>query len=367
MSDSESDVAWPCHEPPPNGLGTLELLFEASRQGRLPWDERDVLKHVAWVWAQRTAACPDGVKAHSLKQIYDDLNLALHERGNALKWDHKHRYFKEQHPDEIGNKLCCWRIEEVMDHCSKYDQDYCHGGVLEYGYVDSHGNHNTVHWTTYDDDLHCVWLVLYTGEKKNTWLSNSVNIYLYASENAQYIALNAHWATHGPHKDEPFPPMYMARVPGPGIVGMASFCPKFNTSNMTVYNTQTLLMHKFLVHKARAPDKEACQTFANLVETMWRDAMDAKENFRQALGIAKMEDAFYSMFALPEGAMADSMQHTRAHSLGMRTKARLVLVRWIDAFRMRKLRKELDVLKSNQAKIHAAATAAAAKRKRTDA
>ena len=56
-----------------------------------------------------------------------------------------------------------------------------------YGYVDSSGNHNTVHWTTYDDDLHCVRLTLYTGEKKNTWLSNAVDIYLYASENAQYI------------------------------------------------------------------------------------------------------------------------------------------------------------------------------------
>ena len=57
---------------------------------------------------------------------------------------------------------------------------------------------------------------------------------------------------------------------------MASFCPKFNTSNMKVYNTQTLLMHKFLVHKARAPDKDACQTFAKRVDTSLSDAMDAK-------------------------------------------------------------------------------------------
>lgn len=348
---STTEPAPPPHrQPPPNGLGTLELLFEASQKGRLPWKEEDLLKHVAWVWAQRTAACPDGMQAHSLNQIYDDLNCALDERGNALVWDHKHRYFKEQYPDDRLEKPCSWRIEEVMDNCAKYDEGYCHGGVLEYAYVDSQGNHNSVHWTTYDEDLHCVRLVLYTGEKKNTWCSNSVNIHLYASENAQYIALNTHWATHGPDKNEPSTFMYLARVPGPGIVGMASFCPKFNTSNMTVYNTQLLLVHKFIVHKARAPDKDACQTFANLQETMWRDAMDAKENYRKALGIEKMEDAFYSMFALPEGAMADSMQHTRAHSHGMRTQARLVLVRWIGAFRMRKLRNELDVSKAGKRK-----------------
>ena len=93
---------------------------------------------------------------------------------------------------------------------------------------------------------------------------------------------------------------------------------------------------------------------------MWRDAMDAKKNFRQALGIAKMEDAFYSMFALPEGAAGrQHAAHARA-SLGMRTKARLVLVRWIDAFRMRKLRKEAGRLEVQPGQIHAAATWAAA-------
>ena len=337
----------PRHQPPPNGLGTLELLFEASQQGHLPWQEDDVLKHVAWVWAQRTAACPDGMKAHSLKQIYDDLNCALHERGNALVWDHKHRYFKEQNPNDSFDKPCSWRIEEVMENCSRYDEGHCHGGVLQYAYVDSSGNHNTVDWTTYDEDLHCVKLVLYTAEKVNTWYSNAVKIYLYASENMQLIGLNAHWATYGPQKDEPFPSMYLARIPRPGIVETARFCPKFNTSNMNMYNTQLLLTHKFIVHKARTPDKDACQTFCNLQEAMWRDAMDAKENYREALGIGKMEDAFYSMFTLPEGAMADSMKHTRAHSHGMRTQARLVLVRWVSAFRLRKVRKDLDTARDS--------------------
>ena len=344
----------PRHQPPPNGLGTLELLFEASQQGRLPWKEEDLLKHVAWVWAQRTAACPDGMKAHSLKQIYDDLNGALDERANALVWDHKHRYFKEQQSNDSLDKPCSWRIEEVMDNCVKYDEGHCHGGVLQYAYVDSSNNHNSVDWTTYDEDLHCVQLILYTGEKVNKWCSDAVKIYLYASENMQLIALNAHWATHGPYKDEPMPSIHLARIQGPGIFGMATFCPKFNTSNMTVYNTQLLLVHKFIVHKARTPDKDACQTFANLQETMWRDAMDAKENYREVLGIEKMEDAFYSMFALPEGAMANGMQHTRAHSRAMRTQARLVLARWVSGFRLRKLRTELDVSK-------------AVKRKRKDA
>jgi hypothetical protein len=365
MSDVESESDPPsCHKPPPNGLGTLELLFEASRQGRLPWDERELLKHVAWVWAQRTAACPDGMKTHSLKQIYDDLNLALHERGNALVWDHKHHYFKEQHPDEVVDGACSWRIEQVMDNCAKYDEGYCHGGVVEYAYVDSHRNHNTVDWTTYDDDLHCVRLVLYTGEKVNKWCSRSVSIYLYASENGQYIALSNRWAVHSPRKDEPMPTMYLARIQGPSVFEMATFCPKFNTSNMTVYNTQRLLLHKFIVHKARAPDRDACWPFDILQETMWRRAMDAKENYRKALGIEKMEDAFYSWFALPAGAMADSMQHTRAHSLSIRTQARLVLMRWVSAFRMRKLRKELDVMKSNYALLQ---DEHAAKRKRKDA
>lgn len=363
MSDAESDPP-ALHKPPPNGLGTLELLFEASRQGHLPWDERDVLKHVAWVWAQRTAACPDGMKTHSLKQIYDDLNLALHERGNALVWDHRHHYFKEQYPDEIVSNPCSWRIEEVMDNCSMYGEGYCHGAVIEYGYVDSHGNHNTVEWTTYDEDLHCVKLVLYTGEKEDTWCSKHVKIYLYASENAQYIGLNNNWPMHGPHKDEPMPSMYLARISGLGVFAMATFCPKFNTSNMTVYNTQLLLVHKFIVHKARAPDRDACQPLEILQATMWSRAMDAKENYREALGIEKMEDAFYSWFALPAGAMANGMQHTRAHSRGMRTQARLVLVRWINAFRMRKLRKELDARKADCDSVIAAV---AAKRKRKDA
>ena len=347
------------HQPPLNGLGTLELLLEADRERRLPWDEHNLLRHVAWVWAQRTAACPDGMKAHSLKQIYDDLNGALDESANALVWDHKHRYFKEQHSNGSFDKPCSWRIEEVMDNCGKYDEGHCHGGVLQYAYVDSSTNHNSVDWTTYDEDLHCVQLVLYTGEKVNTWCSNAVKIYLYASENAQYIALNSHWARHGRWREAPRPPILLARIPRPGVFEMAQFCPKFNTSHLKVYNTQLLLMRRYLLHQAVAPDKDACQTFANLQETMWRDAMDAKENFRKALGIEAMEAAYKSMFTLPDGLEASSAKHIHVHSRPIRNFVRLVLARWISAFRLRKVRKELDLVKSNHA--------ATAKRQRKDA